>query len=226
MAISFSDLGGSGGGKFQKTEIITSTQSWTVPSDVTEIEVILCGGGGGGGRANLNFRGGAGGGGSANWGIFSVTPSSSHTITIGAGGVAANLGQNGGTGATSSLGSLFTVVGGGGGGLYGLKGIPGGKGGGGGFGLWEFASRQVPDDGVNGVYGFGGGGGGANCQDYQSRPSCGVDGGGHGADSIQSPKPATSGLTNTGGGGGGGNSGQPAAAGGSGVCIIKYWTAG
>lgn len=91
MPISFSSLGGGGGGKFQKTELITATQSWTVPADVDQIEVwVFGGGGGGGGYSNVvstyQNAGGGGGGGGCEYKILNVTPGSSHTITIGAGG--------------------------------------------------------------------------------------------------------------------------------------------
>ena len=41
---------GGGGASFKQiTKRITSTQSFTVPADVTSVELILCGGGGAGG---------------------------------------------------------------------------------------------------------------------------------------------------------------------------------
>lgn len=230
MAINFSDLGGGGGGKFQKTEIITSTQSWTVPADVTELEVVLCGGGGGGGHwSSNNNDGGAGGGGSASYAILPVTSGASYTITLGAGGTKGN-NSNGSNGANSTFGALLTATGGGGGyRRYAGGGKPGGThGGGGGGGHYHETGNSIfTSDGLKGIWGVGGGGGGSSSVNYASRHGSGQDGGGYGADGIYQGWVAEEGRANSGGGGGGGCSATwQAANGGSGVCIIKYWTAG
>lgn len=116
MAINFSDLGGGGGGKFQKTEIITATQSWTVPADVDQIEVWAFGGGGAGGGwyDTSNARpGGGGGGGGCGHKILNVTPGASYTVTIGAGGAAvAQHSWPAAQGSITSFGSLVYGYGG------------------------------------------------------------------------------------------------------------------
>lgn len=197
--------------KIQKTDIIKSTQSWTAPADVSTAEVILCGGGGSGAPGSNC----GGGGGSVFYSTLSVTPSSTHTITIGAGG--AVVGENQ-VASSSSFGSLMTATGGYSGRQYGGGGVPAGLGGGG--GLNAYTSNYIGFNGSNGAFGFGGGGGGAGA-DANGQ---GVNGGGSGAKSGTSS--ATAGAANTGAGGGGAyNASYVAAAGGSGICIIKYWSA-
>lgn len=70
--------------------IFTSSQNWTVPTGVSNIDVFLVGGGGGGELKieNINGSGGTGGGGGYTKTIknVNVTPLQSIPITIGAGG--------------------------------------------------------------------------------------------------------------------------------------------
>jgi hypothetical protein len=134
MAISFSDLGGGGASKIEKTEIITSTRSWTAPDDVTAIEVILCGGGSSGYASPDSSAGGGGGGGSAYYKVLTVTPATSYTITIGAGGSAPS--DSSGTATTgngSVISGLFTAYGGIGATSRWVGGEPSGHGGNGGI---------------------------------------------------------------------------------------------
>lgn len=107
----------SAAGKSEQTVIITSTQSWTVPTGVTSAEFLVVGGGGGGGYFAGRCGGGGGGGGVVH-SIFTVTPGASYTITIGAGGAAgsASLGANGSNTTVGTIG--ITARGGGGGGAY------------------------------------------------------------------------------------------------------------
>jgi len=105
----------------QKTVRITSTTSWTAPTGVTSVEVILCGGGGGGqGGSSLANWGGGGGGGSVTYSVLTVVPATSYTITIGAGGAGGSGSGgaygSGSTGGTSSFGALLSIAGGGPGG--------------------------------------------------------------------------------------------------------------
>lgn len=103
------------GGKTLKTDIITSTQSWTAPAGVTTIELLLVGGGGGGGGTSTTtgHGGGGGGGGGVIQDTLAVTPGTSYTVTIGAGGAAGSGASGpGGTGSSSSFGSLRTCFGG------------------------------------------------------------------------------------------------------------------
>ena len=113
MTISFASLAG---GKYQRTEIITSTREWVCPAGVTAIEVFLVGGGGGGATSvsaydgyNGVYRysdGPGGGGGGVTKNDIAVTPGNSYTVTIGAGG------STGSAGSDSSFGTLLTSYGG------------------------------------------------------------------------------------------------------------------
>lgn len=110
----------------EKTEIITSTQNWTAPLDVSRIEVLLCGGGASGDGSTVTD--GRGGHGSAINSFLNVVPGVSYLITIGAGGaVPALAADNGISGSASSFGSLLSVSGG----IGGVSGdkAPGGVGG-------------------------------------------------------------------------------------------------
>jgi Concanavalin A-like lectin/glucanases superfamily/SPRY domain len=121
-----------------KSFTTVGTTSWTAPTDVTQIEVLVVAGGGGGGPHQSNDKGGAGGG--AGGLIYSnnypVTPGQTYTVTVGAGGAGGVAGTNspGSNGSNSIFGNLIAI--GGGGGAQGYAGGPfagqnGGSGGGG-----------------------------------------------------------------------------------------------
>jgi hypothetical protein len=167
--------------KIQKTEIIRYSDYWTAPSDVSQVEVLLCGGGG----AGSDVSGQWGGSGSAIQDIINVVPGSSYLVTIGAGGAWVSS-LAGLPGSATSFGTLMSVPGGGGGG--GSPGTPGGSGGIGGNGSTSIFS---PTTGING-YGDGG------------------------AYYLSTDAPANSGR--------GGGAAAAATNGGSGVCIIRYWS--
>lgn len=102
--------------------------SFIVPAGVSKIMVEVRGGGGGGGKGDNGTAVGQGGsGGGYGMGIFSVTPGSTHGVTVGAGGLGSNGGTCtvGGPGGTSSLGLLISATGGGGGGGCGTSSTPG-----------------------------------------------------------------------------------------------------
>jgi hypothetical protein len=107
-------------------QVFTSSDSFTVPSGVTTIEVEVRGGGGGaGGSVSYPGQGGCGGGYGKS--VFAVTPGSTHTVTVGAGG--AGGGSASGTGAAggaSSFGTFISATGGGGGLRNGAAGCAGG----------------------------------------------------------------------------------------------------
>jgi hypothetical protein len=165
---------------------IDSTQGWLAYSGINEgtdalsptpysVEYLVVAGGGGGG----NDVGGGGGAGGLLSNTFSLTPASSYTITIGAGGngsvsnLAGSVGGNSeilGTGITT-----VTAIGGGGGGSWdGVSGTAGGSGGGGGAGASTAGTggsgtSGQGNAGANGIVGgfganngIGGGGGGAS----------------------------------------------------------------
>jgi hypothetical protein len=157
---------------FKSTSI---TYTWTKPSGLAKIDVLIVGGGGGGGARH------AGGGGAG--GIISLTDtainSTSLTITVGAGGAGGpavdrntgnNAGSEGSNGSFSRLtgGGLAdqTALGGGGGAWAGTSGSGASSGGGGCCGqpLGSADSVQGKTGGAgyyqNGVMWAGGGGGG------------------------------------------------------------------
>lgn len=102
--------------KWQRTEIITSTQNWTCPTGVTTVDIMLVGGGGGGGGSAANNGAGGGGGGGVLTDSVPVTPGTVYTITIGGGGGGGtNAPTAGGVGSASTFGSLRTSYGGQGG---------------------------------------------------------------------------------------------------------------
>lgn len=65
-------------------EIFTASGTFSVPAGITKAYISMCGGGGGG--AASSQKGGGGGGASVVNYPFTVTPSASITVTIGAGG--------------------------------------------------------------------------------------------------------------------------------------------
>ena len=134
-------------GKTLKTEVFTSSTTWTRPAGVGAARVMVYGAGGGGG-ANSTYDGGGGGGGGrmATW--EGVLSGSSYAITIGAGGAG---GTYGGAGGSTSFGSLVSAAGG-----SGASGRTGGSGGSGGGGSCRYSAA-----GGTG-YDFGGGSGSGN----------------------------------------------------------------
>lgn len=114
--------------------------TWTVPSGVTSVRVLVVGGGGGGG--NFHTSGGGGGGGLIHEVGFSVTPGAALLVTVGKGGngglTSGSLADNSGFQGDNSIFDSLTAIGGGGGGgggsnsQIGVPGKGGGSGGGGG----------------------------------------------------------------------------------------------
>lgn len=184
-----------------KTEVITKTQTWTVPDGVTSVNVFLFGGGGGAGYSaykeasgvydtNASGGGGGGGGGYMAKSTFTVTPKQTINVTIGAGGAVSK------AGGTTSFGSLLSANGGSAGGDgttdgysrgYGGKGGDGGSGGAGNYG-----SHTVPATNPSSITYLENGGDGGNGAQF-----------GGGAGSIEAK--GGNGGTYGGGGGAGGN---------------------
>ena len=125
----------------------TGTTSWTCPTGVTSVDILVVGGGGGGGG-----RAGAGGGagGLVNVNGVSVTAGQSYTVTVGSGGSGGPSDSYGGDGGNSVFGS-YTALGGGGapGGNCNENGRTGGNGAGGTYGGVGGGSTQ------NSTYGYG-----------------------------------------------------------------------
>ena len=158
---------------------ITTSQTWTVPTGVTEIAVRLFGGGQGG-----STRGGNGG--HMAYKVFTVTPGTSYTVTIGSGGA------SGAAGGDTKFGSLLTANGG---------ASDGGGTGGGGY-------YHTSSDKSNGASGSYGGGGGTYVQGSAlGYVSCYIGGGVYGGNGATIDYDAQSGVDSNGGsnyGGGGG----------------------
>lgn len=190
----------------------TSSGTFTPPSGVSNVEVLVVGGGGGGGAALAYGSAGAGGGGAGGLvhrGSFAV--SGAVAVGVGNGGTAATSGNtSGNNGVNSTFGTLVALGGGGGIGGNG-SGNSGGSGGGsrgaaggtatqpgsgsGGFGFRGGDSGGSP----GGAAGTGGGGaGGAG----QNLAGAGVEAGGNGGVGLAYSITGTS-LFYAGGGGGG-----------------------
>lgn len=170
--------------KFVRSFLTPGTTSWTAPTGVTSVEVLVVAGGGGGGTGtNGGTQGGGGGAGGLIYNSsFAVTPSSSYTVTVGAGGSANNPGGN-------SVFASLTATGGGRGGSESLGQQAGSGGSGGGaqgratsaFSGGAGTAGQGNAGGNNGptfyIYSGGGGGGaggvGENAVDLTSQGSTG-----------------------------------------------------
>jgi hypothetical protein len=109
------------GVRFQR---FTASGTFTVPEGIDRVFVETIGGGGGGGASgNASGGGTAGnigaGGGAGGYGarlVTGLTPGSSVTVTVGAGGTA-SAAASGGAGGSSSFGAFVSATGGGGGGF-------------------------------------------------------------------------------------------------------------
>jgi hypothetical protein len=193
------------------SESFTSSGTFSVPTGVTAVQVLVVAGGGGGGT-------GHGGGGGAGGLVFAtaepVTPGGSVPITV-----SPRSGQNG-QGSASSFGTAITTTGGGSGGTGGHEGgqgttRSGGSGGGGGSGQGGAAGTQGPSGtgtgfgnaGASGPSPNGGGGGGAGA---------GGSGKSGGVGNSYTIADGSNPVFYAGGGGGGGAGGQPGGPGGNG----------
>jgi hypothetical protein len=90
---------------FSNIQIFTASGTFTTPAGVTKAKVTVVGGGGGGNNGTSNLSGSTAGAGGVAIAIIN-NPSSSYTVTIGAGGGV------GGTGGTSSFGTALSATGG------------------------------------------------------------------------------------------------------------------
>ena len=168
------------------TQSFTSSGTFSVPTGVTAVDVLVVGGGGAGG----NHHGAGGGAGGLIYRPgFTVTPGSTISVTVGAGGTGTanfpapdNPGGLAGASGQDSVFSTLTAKGGGGGGGYpnSGNGVPGGSGGGeagpgqnGSVG----SAIQPTQGGESGNYGFGNAGGSAPT----TNNAAGGGGGGAGA---------------------------------------------
>lgn len=197
----------------------SGSTTWTVPTGVTAVNVLVVGGGGGGGS---RAAGGGGGGGFAETTNYLVTAGNIHSITVGAGGpgAASSSAANGSAGTASSFlrSSVGLTANGGGGGLDHLT--PGfGKGGASGSATGTGAvssnagGAQLGNGNCAGNW-CGGGGGGAGAVGGTAVTTGGVGGNGRSSSITGTP------IIYAGGGGGGSGSNSntptPGGAGGSG----------
>jgi hypothetical protein len=167
------------------------------------------GGGGAGGYRSSVTGESSGGGGSAE-SPLSVTPGTTYTVTVGAGGSAASAGTNstGASGSNSVFGAITSVGGGGGAsaGNNGAVGASGGSGGGGGAYLntepGSGTSGQGYAGGQKGIGGYSAAGGGGAASVGGNGTSTATPGG-NGGSGVSSS--VTGSSVNRAGGGGGGS---------------------
>ena len=158
-------------------QTFTSSGTFTVPSGLTSVDVLVVAGGGAG---TSQHSGGGGAGGLIYRPGFTVTPGATVTVTVGNGGAGTDdgapspTGTRGNSGQDSVFGTL-TAKGGGGGGQDSTPGGPGGSGGGSSYTSSNAGSTTQPtQSGESGNYGFGNAGGNSDA----GAPSYGCGGGG------------------------------------------------
>lgn len=105
-----------------QSQVFAATGTWTAPAGVTRVRATVVGGGGGAAANNNDDRFAQGGYGGYGVGVYTVVPSTTYTITVGAGGNGSTLGGGSGglgtsgtAGQQSSFGSFLICSGGGGG---------------------------------------------------------------------------------------------------------------
>ena len=191
--------------KVMKTELITSTSTWTVPDNIDSLlNVRLFGGGGGGGRGSYLSGGNGGAGGYMSVGNFSVKAKEKYNITIGRGGSGSQpFGDRraGETGGVTSFATLLSANGGGGGdeGYY-YSGTSGGSGGSGGGAGGAYVTSRANGIGTGDYGGNGGVGGTPDTTSGSGDNGMSISGLGNGSGGY-------SGTGDIAGGGGGGGYG-------------------
>jgi len=169
-------------------DTFTTSGTFSVPTGLTVVDVLVVAGGGAGGVSPHGGNGGGGAGGLIFMPEYPVTPGSTISVTVGGPGGAVNASQAGLTGGDSVFDTL-TAKGGGGGGIATPGVVPGGQGGSGG-GSGESPGTQgqgiQPTQPSNsGAYGFGNPGG-----NYVGGGYFGSGGGGAGAAGTDGGGPA------------------------------------
>ena len=149
------------------TQTFTSNGTFSVPTGVTAVDVLVVAGGGGGG---WDRAGGGGAGGLIFRPGFPVTPGGTVSVTVGDGGpgglnpgnpnLSPTQSERGTTGSDSTFGTLVAKGGGGAGAASpNTAGKSGGNGGGASFPGTGGSATQPTQGGDSGTYGFGNSGG-------------------------------------------------------------------
>lgn len=203
-----------------RIQIFTSSGTFVAPTGVTKVYLSMVGAGGGGGSDGGTVLAGGGGGGASllNY-VYTVVPGNSYTVTIGAGGIAANPGT-GGTGGSTTFDTITCV--GGAGGTINAGGVGGNNTATASAANLFSASATTTTAGVTpgNQFIFGGNGGKGN-----GSGSAGAGGGTPfgpgGTGGANTGTAGTPGAVNT-GAGGGGTVGVVSAIGGTGLVIVMY----
>jgi hypothetical protein len=197
------------------TAYFTASGTWVCPAGIRFIQIIASGGGNGGSGSNIS--GGVAGGAAGtqiNSNNLPVTPGTSYTVTIGAGGTAGSSGAGGTGGNTTFVGGGLTITANGGGGAAGGAGSYSSAGSNGTASTYFAGGTGGPGSGFGGG---GGGGGGGGTYGVGGNGGDGTAGGGAGQSGFSAA--ANSGA---GGGGGSGNGVHTGGVGGSGYLYIIY----
>lgn len=138
---------------YSRRQVFTSSGTFTVPAGIYSIKVKSVGAGGGGG-GSAGGSGAAGGGGGYADGVYTTTPATAYTVTVGTGGSAGANGD-GSAGSATTFGVLQTANGGGGG-ISGGAGGAGGTATGGDFNITgQLGSRGISGGSLGGHSGGG-----------------------------------------------------------------------
>jgi hypothetical protein len=198
-------------------QVFDASGTWTKPTGGNRVLVQAWGAGGGGTDGDSGSETGSGGGGGSyveRWFLMSEL-GSTETVTVGAGGLAAQGGGDAAVGGNTTFGSLLTAYGGGGAGFNVGGGTAGGGGGAGTLGVGQTITSDtggtggLPSAAAAGAdSGFGAGGGGGGSAGAAGGSSTYGGGGGGGS--------TLAGGSSVFGGGGGGFTGGSSIYGGAG----------
>ena len=142
-------------------QIFTSSGTWTAPTGVTKVWLLVVGGGGGGGYGGAYTYIGIGGSGGAQLQQqLTVTPGTGYTVTIGGGGAGGSgAGSGGSQGTTTTIGSISALGGTGGTIISGINGSTYGQSSYGSGGAGGSAAANTGGGGSGGTPGSAGGSG-------------------------------------------------------------------
>ena len=103
-------------GGLKSVQVFTSSGTYTKPTGISTVKVIVTGAGGsGGGHGDTDDMGAGGGAGGTAIEVIDISSVSTVTVTIGTGGTSVSGGNSGNQGGTSSFGSFCSATGGQGG---------------------------------------------------------------------------------------------------------------